>query len=79
MRTVTVELIHTERPWWRTGSRWQPWRWVAKAENGRVIATSAESYTNRQDCLDALALLFGRHTAVMLKDGDDLAVLRASR
>lgn len=79
MRTVTVELIHTpRRQWWR-GRRWQPWRWVAKAGNHRILATSAESYTNRQDCLDAIVGLFDAGTVVWLADGDDLAVLRGGR
>lgn len=28
------------------------WRWRAKAENGRIVATSGEGYTNKDDCLD---------------------------
>lgn len=37
----------------------QVWRWRAVADNGRIVATSGESYTNHQDVVDALKLLFG--------------------
>jgi uncharacterized protein len=33
------------------------WRWHLVATNGRKIADSGESYYNKQDCLDAIALV----------------------
>ncbi len=30
------------------------WRWRLRASNGRVMADSAESYTERNDCREAL-------------------------
>lgn len=33
------------------------WRWRLWAANNRIIATSGESYTNRTDCIDAIALV----------------------
>lgn len=43
-----------------TGSRPQRWRWRAlNGDNSRILAISSESYTNRQDAVDAIAELFG--------------------
>lgn len=69
-RTVTVTLHRTARPRFALKRRHQPWRWTATAANGKVLATSAEHYTNRRDALDAIALLFGYATAVILRDGE---------
>ncbi len=33
------------------------YRWRLRASNGRTIADSAESYTNREDCLHGIALV----------------------
>lgn len=33
------------------------WRWRLKADNGRIIADSGESYYNKQDCLQAVTLV----------------------
>ncbi len=33
------------------------WRWYLIAANNRKIATSGESYINRQDCLAAIGLV----------------------
>jgi uncharacterized protein YegP (UPF0339 family) len=33
------------------------WRWRLCAANGRIIATSGESYNNRSDCLHAIDLV----------------------
>ena len=38
-------------------SRFQPYRWIAKAANGEVIARSSENYFNRDDCLHAIELI----------------------
>lgn len=70
-RCVTVTLVYTPaRGFWRKDTRWQPWRWRAQAANGRVLAVSSESYTNRADCLAAVALVFGDQTDVeLVEDG----------
>jgi uncharacterized protein len=39
------------------------WRWYLQAANGRKIATSGESYWNKQDCLDAIKLVKGSSNA----------------
>ena len=39
------------------------WRWYLRAANHRKIADSAEGYTNRKDCQDAIALVQGSATA----------------
>lgn len=69
MSTITVTLLQSPRPPWRPRRRHQPWRWVAKAANGRIVATSGESYTNRADALSASETVFGWATRVMLDDG----------
>ena len=33
------------------------WRWRLRAGNGRIVATSGESYNNRADMLRAIALI----------------------
>jgi uncharacterized protein len=33
------------------------WRWQLRAANHRIIADSGEGYHNKQDCLDAIALV----------------------
>jgi len=39
------------------------WRWNLKSSNGRIIADSAESYRNKQDCLAAIRLVKGSSSA----------------
>lgn len=56
---VTITLIHTPRPRLWRGKRHQPWRWIARATNGRILAASSEAYTNRADAVEAIWLLFG--------------------
>jgi uncharacterized protein YegP (UPF0339 family) len=43
------------------------WRWRLKAENGRIIADSGESYHNEQDCLWAINLVKGSSSAPVYK------------
>lgn len=70
-RCVTVTLVHTPaRTFWRRDTRWQPWRWRAQAANGRVLAVSSESYTNRADAVDAIWTLFGPAAMVKLHNDD---------
>jgi len=33
------------------------WRWRLRAQNNKNIAVSGEGYYNKQDCLDAIALV----------------------
>lgn len=54
----------------RKGSRGQRWRWTAHAGNGRKIATAGEAYVNRQDCIDAVRLVFGEATRVRQVEAD---------
>lgn len=64
---ITVELYqgrHTKN------SRPQTWRWRATTPNNKKIATSAESYTNKQDCLDAITALFGPDSDIQLRQPD---------
>ena len=35
------------------------WRWTFYAANGRAIAVSSESYYNKSDCLNGIALVKG--------------------
>ena len=70
LHTVTVTLVHTPRRKWAGTKRWQPWRWTATAANGRVLATSGESYANRADAVDSIWALFGPAAFVRLRNTD---------
>jgi len=70
LHTVTVTLTHTPRRKWAGTKRWQPWRWTATAANGRILATSAESYTNKADAVDSIWTLFGAGAFVRLRNDD---------
>jgi uncharacterized protein YegP (UPF0339 family) len=62
---IYVDLIKSKLP------RKQPWRWVAKsAGNQKKLATSGESYSNLQDALDAIALVWGDGTNVFLRQSE---------
>lgn len=39
------------------------WRWRLIAANGRIVADSAESYVNKNDCLHGIALVKGSSAA----------------
>lgn len=52
------------------------WRWNLKAENGKIIADSAESYINRSDCLNAIALVKSSATAPVTRPLDSDSVYR---
>lgn len=62
MKVITVK-VYKCAPGAR-GSRGQRWRWKAVAQNGRIMATSGEAYTNEADCLDAVQTVFGDETRV---------------
>jgi uncharacterized protein YegP (UPF0339 family) len=62
---IYVDLVKSKLP------RKQPWRWVAKsAGNQRKLATSGEWYSNLQDALDAIALVWGDGTNVFLRQSE---------
>ena len=53
MRGVLVKIqLRASRNRWPLG-RPQRWYWVAVAANGKTVARSSETYTNRGDCLAA--------------------------
>ena len=66
-RTVIyVDLIRSTRRWPRR--RPQRWSWTAvSGGNGRTLARSSESYTNRADCIAAIYQLFGAGSDVYLR------------
>jgi uncharacterized protein YegP (UPF0339 family) len=33
------------------------WRWRFKADNGRIIADSAEGYNNKSDCIHGIEII----------------------
>lgn len=39
------------------------WRWQLIANNGRIIADSAQGYINKKDCLHGITLVQGSATA----------------
>lgn len=43
----------------------QLWRFRFRADNGRIIAVSSESYTNRADAVDAVHLAFGSEVEIL--------------
>lgn len=62
MKVITVKVYQCA-PGAR-GSRGQRWRWKAFAQNGKIMATAGEAYTNEADCLDAVQTVFGAETRV---------------
>jgi len=43
------------------------WRWRLVAANHQIIATSSESYVNKQDCLKAIALVKSSSSAPVVE------------
>lgn len=76
-RNVTVTLIRRPKPLLRSSRRHQPWRWVARAANGRILATSGEPYFNKADCISAIWVLFGPAASVALMTDDGEFLLRS--
>lgn len=62
----------------RRGGRQQRHYWIAlNGGNMRVMARSSESYTNRQDCVDAARLIFGSEVKVYLRqENQEIQLLR---
>ena len=55
----------------------QPWRWRARdAGNNRKMANGGESYSNQQDCFDAIGELFRPETTVHITWPDGQGVVR---
>jgi hypothetical protein len=71
--TVYVDLFQASvNPLARIAGRAQRWRWRAlNGGNGRVLAVSSESYTNRGDCLAAIDQLFGALSEVYLRSSNE--------
>jgi uncharacterized protein YegP (UPF0339 family) len=44
------------------------WRWRLRAANNKNIAVSGEGYNNKQDCLDAIALVKQSSSAPVKED-----------
>ena len=79
MKRITVHLYKSE-PKRLLKKRPQMWRWRAQADNGRIIATSGEAFTNRQDAVDSIQALFADDTDVYLDTGNGLSgVIRTGR
>lgn len=65
---IYVDIKRAALPSIRRG-RPQRWYWVAKsADNQEKLARSSERYTNHEDCLAAIAQLFGSGTNVYLRE-----------
>jgi uncharacterized protein YegP (UPF0339 family) len=43
------------------------WRWLLKAANGRLIATSGEAYEAKEDCLYDIELVKGSSSCLVKK------------
>lgn len=43
------------------------WRWRLRAANQRILANSGEGYRNKQDCLDAIALVKSSSNAPVIE------------
>lgn len=52
------------------------WRWNLKAENGRIIADSAEGYINKSDCLHAIELVKSSANAQVINHLDSASLNR---
>lgn len=60
-----------QSPLSRLPGRQQRWHWTAKsAGNQRVLARSSEKYTNRDDCVHAIELLFAATSTVFLREAE---------
>lgn len=65
---IHVNLVYKRKPTLRV-KRHQPWRFFVKSgDNWKTLAISSERYTNKQDALDAIELLFGPDTVVSLRE-----------
>jgi hypothetical protein len=76
---VSIVITKTPEPenctWAANGRRWQPYHWAAITPNGRTLAVASERYTNRDDMLAAVGLLFGGGVPVRIVVGDQLMVI----
>jgi hypothetical protein len=62
---IFVDLVKSKLP------RRQPYRWVAKSgDNYRKLATSGEWYSNKNDAVSAIHLLFGDGSNVYLREAE---------
>lgn len=66
---VYVTIYSTPKPLWKRG-RHQAWRWKAISEGNSRTLASGEAFTNRQDCIDSVRLLFGDRSTVFLRQSE---------
>lgn len=52
----------------------QTWRFRYRATNGRIIAVASESYTNREDAVSAIRLVFGANVGIRDLDAESLSL-----
>jgi hypothetical protein len=69
---IYVDLINVPEPKSRKlipgRPRWQPWRVVIlSGDNQRRLFRGSERWTNKQDALDAISLVFGSGSNVYLR------------
>lgn len=69
---IYVDLVNVPEPKVRKlipgRTRWQPWRVVIlSGDNMRRLFRGSERWTNKQDALDAIALVFGSRSNVYLR------------
>ena len=73
---IYVDLKYVEKKTGWLGKRYQGWTWVAKsAGNNMPLAKSTERYTNRQDAINAITLLFGINATVYQREAEHGNVL----
>jgi hypothetical protein len=66
---IYVDVKQSRRLWPLT--RPQRWYWIAlNGNNMRRLARSSETYTNRQDALDAVTELFGTESNVYKREAE---------
>jgi uncharacterized protein YegP (UPF0339 family) len=72
MTTIYIDLYQTPRRLLhRVTRRPQRWRWTARdAGNSEAMGVTSESYTNRQDCIDAIQQLFSDNSNVWMREAE---------
>jgi uncharacterized protein YegP (UPF0339 family) len=44
------------------------WRWQLSGDDGKKLADSGESYREKEDCLESIALVKGSEEAIVLEN-----------
>lgn len=66
---IWIDLYQSTRR--KTLRRAQTWRWRAiSGRNGRILANSADAYTNRSDAVSAIQQLFGSNSDVYQRQAE---------